>query len=213
VTPEKFIQLWKKNSLSEEAGAQQHFNDLCNLLGVEPPRQSDEYCFEQHLKKMHGGNGFADVWKRGCFAWENKGPDKDLGPALMQLKNYAGALDNPPVLVVCNRERIEIHPCFTGYPSTPRIIQLDDIGQPENLQALRWLFSPEDIHKLRPLKSNAAITAEAAGEFAKVAKAMRGRGLGSQQVAHFLIQCIFCMYAEDEGLKASATTRRSSPPS
>jgi len=200
VTPEKFIQLWKNNSLSEEAGAQQHFNDLCSLLGVEPPRQSDEYCFEQHLKKMHGGKGFADVWKRGCFAWENKGPDKDLGPALMQLKNYAGALENPPVLVVCNRERIEIHPCFTGYPSTPRIIQLDEIGQPENLQALRWLFSPEAIHKLRPLKSNAAITAEAAGEFAKVAKAMRGRGLDSQQVAHFLIQCIFCMYAEDEGL-------------
>lgn len=200
VTPEKFIATWKDNSLTEKGGAQPHFEDLCRLLGVDPPRQYSEYCYEQDLKKMHGGNGFADVWKRGCFAWENKGPDKDLGPALMQLKNYAGALDNPPVLVVCNRERIELHPCFTGYPSTPRIIQLDDIGQPENLQALRWLFSPEDIHKLRPLKSNAAITAEAAGEFAKVAKAMRGRGLDSQQVAHFLIQCIFCMYAEDEGL-------------
>ncbi|MBT1121723.1 class I SAM-dependent DNA methyltransferase [Stutzerimonas nitrititolerans] len=200
VTPEKFIATWKHNSLTEKGGAQPHFEDLCRLLGVDPPRQYSEYCYEQDLKKMHGGNGFADVWKRGCFAWENKGPDKDLGPALMQLKNYAGALDNPPVLVVCNRDRIEIHPCFTGYPSTPRIILLEDIGQPENLQALRWLFSPEDIHRLRPLKSNAAITAEAAGEFAKVAKAMRGRGLDSQQVAHFLIQCIFCMYAEDEGL-------------
>ncbi|MBU2013222.1 MAG: N-6 DNA methylase [Gammaproteobacteria bacterium] len=200
MTPEKFIATWKHNSLTEKGGAQPHFEDLCRLLGVDPPRQYSEYCYEQDLKKMHGGNGFADVWKRGCFAWENKGPDKDLGPALMQLKNYAGALDNPPVLVVCNRERIEIHPCFTGYPSTPRIILLEDIGQPENLQALRWLFSPEDIHRLRPLKSNAAITAEAAGEFAKVAKAMRGRGLDSQQVAHFLIQCIFCMYAEDEGL-------------
>nr|WP_313484990.1 DNA methyltransferase [Stutzerimonas kunmingensis] len=200
MTPEKFIATWKDNSLTEKGGAQPHFEDLCRLLDVDPPRQYREYCYEQDLKKMHGGNGFADVWKRGCFAWENKGPDKDLGPALMQLKNYAGALDNPPVLVVCNRERIEIHPCFTGYPSTPRVILLEDIGQPENLQALRWLFSPEDIHKLRPLKSNAAITAEAAGEFAKVAKAMRGRGLDSQQVAHFLIQCIFCMYAEDEGL-------------
>lgn len=200
VTPEQFIATWKNNSLTEKGGAQPHFEDLCRLLRVEPPRQYGEYCYEQDLRKMHGGNGFADVWKRGCFAWENKGPDKDLGPALMQLKNYAGALDNPPVLVVCNRERIEIHPSFTGYPSTPRIIQLEDIGKPENLQALRWLFSVEDIHRLRPLKSNAAITAEAAGEFAKVAKAMRGRGLDSQLVAHFLIQCIFCMYAEDEGL-------------
>lgn len=200
MTPSEFIATWKNNSLSEKGGAQPHFEDLCRLLDVAPPREYGEYCYEQDLEKMLGGKGFADVWKRGCFAWENKGPDKDLGPALMQLKNYAGALDNPPVLVVCNRERIEIHPCFTGYPSTPRIILLEEIGQPENLQVLSWLFSPESIHKLRPLKSNAAITAEAAGEFAKVAKAMRQRGLDSQQVAHFLIQCIFCMYAEDESL-------------
>lgn len=200
MTPPEFIATWKNNSLSEKGGAQPHFEDLCRLLNVAPPRERGEYCYEQDLEKMLGGKGFADVWKRGCFAWENKGPDKDLGPALMQLKNYAGALDNPPVLVVCNRERIEIHPCFTGYPSTPRIIPLEEIGQPENLRALRCLFSIEDIQKLRPLKSNAAITAEAAGEFAKVAKAMRQRGLDSQQVAHFLIQCIFCMYAEDEGL-------------
>jgi len=206
VTPEKFITTWKDNSLTEKGGAQPHFEDLCRLLGVDPPRIYGEYCYEQDLKKMHGGNGFADVWKRGCFAWENKGPDKNLAPALMQLKNYAGALDNPPVLVVCNRERIEIHPCFTGYPSTPRIIHLEEIGQPHNLQALRWLFSPEDIHKLRPLKSNAAITAEAASEFAKVAKSMRARGLDSQKVAHFLIQCIFCMYAEDEGLLHEGTS-------
>lgn len=200
VTPEQFIATWKNNPLTEKGGAQAHFEDLCSMLGVEPPRLYGEYCYEQDLKKMHGGNGFADVWKRGCFAWENKGPDKDLGPALMQLKNYAGALENPPVLVVCNRERIEIHPCFTGYPSTPRIIQLEDIGQPDNLLTLRWLFSSETIYKLRPLKSNAAITTEAAGQFAVVAENMRNRGVDSQQVAHFLIQCIFCMYAEDEGL-------------
>jgi hypothetical protein len=206
LTPEQFIATWADNSLSEKGGAQPHFEDLCRLLGVDPPRQSGEYCYEQGLEKLLGGKGFADVWKRGCFGWENKGPDKDLAPALMQLKNYAGAMDNPPVLVVCNRERIEIHPCFTGYPSTPRIILLKDIGLPENMQALRCLFSPTDVYKLRPLKSNAAITAEAAGEFAKVAKSMRERGLDSQQVAHFLIQCIFCMYAEDEGLLHSGHT-------
>ena len=200
VTPEQFIATWKDNPLTEKGGAQAHFEDLCTMLKVEPPRLYGEYCYEQDLKKMHGGNGFADVWKRGCFAWENKGPDKDLGPALMQLKNYAGALENPPVLVVCNRERIEIHPCFTGYPSTPFIIQLNVIGQPENLQTLRWLFSSETIHKLRPHKSNSAITTEAAGQFAVVAENMRSRGVDSQKVAHFLIQCIFCMYAEDEGL-------------
>lgn len=206
MTPEQFITTWQNNSLSEKGGAQPHFEDLCKLLGVATPRKAGEYCYEQGLDKTLGGKGFADVWKRGCFAWENKGPTKDLKPALMQLKNYAGALDNPPVLVVCNRERIEIHPCFTGYPSTVRIIPLQDIGKPEYLQALRWLFSEGDVHRLRPVKSNAAITAEAAGEFATVAKSLRDRGIDSQRVAHFLIQCIFCMYAEDEGLLHQGAT-------
>ena len=76
MTPEQFITTWKDNSLSEKGGAQPHFEDLCKLLGVAPPRQAGEYCYEQGLDKILGGKGFADVWKRGCFAWENKGPDK-----------------------------------------------------------------------------------------------------------------------------------------
>lgn len=47
MTPEQFIGLWKDNRLNERAGAQQHFNDLCELLGVEKPRDPDHYCFER----------------------------------------------------------------------------------------------------------------------------------------------------------------------
>lgn len=46
------------------------------------------------------------MWKRGCFGWENKKPGRDLGAALKQLTDYALQLDNPPLLVVCDRERI-----------------------------------------------------------------------------------------------------------
>lgn len=46
-----------------------------------------------------------------------------------------------------------------------------NIGDPANLQLLRWVFTDPD--KLRPLKSNAAITTEAAAQFAKLAKALR----------------------------------------
>jgi hypothetical protein len=54
--------------------------------------------------------------------------------------------------------------------------------------------------KLRPVKSLAAITEEAAGRFGDLAETLRRRGLPAQPVAHFLIQCLFCMFAEDEGL-------------
>lgn len=198
MTPEKFIALWTDNKLTERGGAQGHFDDLCDLLGVEKPRDRDNYCFERGAKKSGGGDGWADVWKRGHFGWENKKPGRDLKTALKQLTDYALELENPPLLVVSDRERIEIHTAFTGYPDEPREIKLADIGKTENLQILRWVFT--DPEKLRPTKSLAAITEEAAGKFGALAEALRQRGEPPDKVAHFLTQCLFCMFAEDEAL-------------
>jgi len=198
MTPAQFIATWKDNKLTERGGAQAHFDDLCELLGVDKPRDAENYCFERGAKKSGGGDGWADVWKRGYFGWENKKPGRDLGAALKQLADYALELENPPLLVVSDRERIEIHTAFTGYPDEPRTIRIEDIGLPENLQTLRWVFT--DPEKLKPIKSLAAITQEAARHFGELAEELRGRGLPPAQVAHFLTQCLFCMFAEDEGL-------------
>ena len=202
MTPERFIATWKNNPLTERAGAQPHFDDLCELLGVDKPRDPDNYCFERGAKKAGGGDGWADVWKRGHFGWENKKPGRDLDTALKQLTDYALQLENPPLLVVCDRERIVIHTAFTGYPDEPCEIRIDDLTDPDKRQLLKWVFT--DPAKLRPEKSTAAITAEAAGKFAELAAALRARGAedknSGQRVAHFLVQCLFCMFAEDEAL-------------
>jgi hypothetical protein len=202
MTPEAFIARWKDNKLTERAGAQGHFDDLCELLGVDKPRDPENYCFERGAKKSAGGadarQGWADVWKRGHFGWENKKPGRDLGAALKQLTDYALQLDNPPLLVVCDRERIVIHTAFTGYPDQAREIRIEQLVEPEARQILKWVFT--DPEKLRPEKSTAAITAHAAGQFAQLAAALRTRGQDGQKVAHFLVQCLFCMFAEDETL-------------
>lgn len=161
MTPENFITTWKGNALTERGGAQGHFDDLCDLLGVDKPRDSENYCFERGAKKAGGGDGWADVWKRGCFGWENKKPGRDLNAALKQLTDYALHLDNPPLLVVSDRERIIIHTAFTGYPDEPREIRIDALADSGVRQLLRWVFL--DPEKLRPEKSTAAITGEAAG--------------------------------------------------
>jgi hypothetical protein len=38
MTAEQFIATWKDNKLTERGGAQAHFDDLCDLLGVDKPR-------------------------------------------------------------------------------------------------------------------------------------------------------------------------------
>jgi hypothetical protein len=55
------------------------------MLGVPTPNDADPtgdtYAFEKGAGKIEGGEGFADVWKRGHFAWEYKGKRKNLHAA------------------------------------------------------------------------------------------------------------------------------------
>ncbi len=198
MTPVDFIGLWKGHEFNEREGAQLHFSHLCRLLGVDEPIKKGEYQFERGAEKSSGGNGWADVWKRGHFAWENKKPGRNLKDALKQLTDYSLQLESPPLLVVCDRERIVIHKAFTGYPDEPETILIEELASEATRQRLRWVWT--DPAKLRPEKSSAAITAEAAKRFAELAEAMRQRGEDHDQVAHFLVQCLFCMFAEDEEL-------------
>ncbi len=198
MTPSDFISKWQNSHLSERAGAQAYFLDLCDLLGVEKPSDPENYCFERGATRTGAGHGWADVWKRNCFAWENKAPGKDLSAALKQLMSYALALDNPPLLVASDRELLQIHTHFTGTPSETHTIRLQDIGTAENLQKLRWLF--REPERFRPAKTTLAVTADAATRVGALALRMAERGENPLTTAHFLIQCVFCMFAEDAGL-------------
>jgi type II restriction/modification system DNA methylase subunit YeeA len=197
--PEEFIARWRHSPLSERQGAQAFFIDLCDMLGVDRPGSDpDNYTFERGASRTGSGNGWADVWKRNCFAWENKGPHGDLSKALKQLMTYALALDNPPLLVVCDREVIESHTHFTGTPSEVHRIALEEIGRPENQQKLRWLFTEPE--RFKPQRTVLDVTASAAGHFAEIAQSLASRGHAPTAVAHFLIQCLFCMFSEDVSL-------------
>lgn len=200
LTPYEFIQKWQGSTLNERQSYQAHFADLCALVGVEPPSpaSADSYCFERGVAKTGSRHGWADVWRRGCFAFEYKAPDRNLDVALKQLMTYALALENPPLLVVCDTQILQIHTHFTNAPSEVHTILLQDIGLPANLDKLRWLFTDPD--KFHPQRTIAQITEQAAGKFADLAQSLNSRNYPPQQVAHFLNQCLFCLFAEDAGL-------------
>ncbi len=203
MTPEELIGHWSPGGggygMSERGGAQPHFIDLCKVLGVEAPNDAENYTFEKGTLKLGEKRGFADVFKRGCFAWEYKAPGGDLNNALRQLKDYANALDNPPLLIVSDRMAFEIHTQFTGRPTETFRFALKDFGKPETREILRRVFTaPESF---QPKRTNRDITEQAAKAFADVAERMRNeRREAPERVAHFLTQCLFCFFAEDVGL-------------
>jgi hypothetical protein len=198
----QFVAKWEKTQLTERSAYQQHFLDLCDLVGHGKPAALDPkgefFTFERGVSKTSGRRGWADVWKRGFFAIEYKGKHKDLDDAYDQLLLYRGSLENPPLLVVCDMDRLIIHTNFTGTIEKVHTIPLVKLPQPENLDILSWMF--HDPEKLRPAVTREAITIQVADRLARIAQAMRARGLDPHGVASFLDRVVFCLFAEDIGL-------------
>jgi hypothetical protein len=203
-TPAEFAAKWRGVTTGERASAQSHFIDLCHMLGQPTPTDVDPtgdwYAFEKGVGKAAGGEGFADVWMRDHFAWEYKGKRKDLAAAYSQLNGYREALGNPPLLVVCDLARFEIHTNFTN--TVPRVYRftLDDLAADpgEPLRILRAVFT--DPESLRPTRLREELTERAAQDFAALATALRARGHHPHAVAHFLDRLLFAMFAEDAGI-------------
>jgi type II restriction/modification system DNA methylase subunit YeeA len=195
----EFISKWEKVDLSERASAQENFLDLCEVFDHPKPAAFDptgeEFTFEKGAAKHRGGDGWADVWKKGFFGWEYKRKKKDLDAAYDQLLLYKDALENPPLLVVSDMDRIIVHTNFTGTKPDTHEISLADLGDSRNLEILRAVFhAPE---KLRPGKTSEAITEEAASKIAELAWTLRERGFDPREVAHFLDRIVFALFAED----------------
>lgn len=202
MTPQQFIAKWRHVELKERSASQSHFNDLCCLLGVDDPVTADPrgdwFTFEKGASKTSGGEGWADVWRKGHFAWEYKGPKKDLDRAFAQLLQYAIALENPPLLIVSDTDRIRIHTNWTNTVQRTYDLTLDDLTDANKRDILRAAFT--DPERLRPTKTRQGLTEDAAGHFARLALRLRERGNDPEAVAHFVNRLIFCMFAEDVGL-------------
>ncbi len=202
LTPQDFVSKWKRVTAREKQIYQEHFIDLCHLVGHQTPNDYDptgrHFGFEMGATKTSGGQGWADVAKLGYFGWEYKGKDYDLDKAYDQLLLYRDALQNPPLLIVSDINNIVIRTNYTNLPTRKITLTLDDLLSPESIKILKTVFfNPE---QLKPQKTVESVTREAAAHFAKLAENLRKYGNNPQEIAHFLIRLLFCLFAEDIGL-------------
>ena len=216
MTPYEFATKWGQAKLNESAGSQEHFIDICRLVGEATPAEDDPigdfFTFEKSLKKETGSAGFADVWRKNCFAWEYKGLHANLNKAYAQLQLYREALGNPPLLVVCDFDRYEVHTNFNN--TVKRIYKFSNADIPFDspvngstltpIQVLRALFV--EPYSLQPGQSQTRLTEEAAERLVTLAEDLRRRNeesrepISDQRIAKFVMQMIFCLFAADVGL-------------
>jgi hypothetical protein len=198
MSPEEFIATWRGTTRTERSAAQEHFLGLCELLGVPKPAEVDrhgtDYTFEKSTRKIGDTAGFADVWKRHCFAWEYKGKRRNLVEAYAQLKQYADALENPPLLIVSDMQEIRVHTNFTNAIAQQHVIPLAELRSVEARDLLRNCFLHHE--RLQPTATRESVTAQAAAKFANIAVLLR-RQYDERRVAHFINKLVFCLFAED----------------
>jgi restriction-modification enzyme MmeI-like protein len=238
MTPAEFKRKWARYSGKETSAYQEHFNDLCTLLGQPTPATADptgteSFCFQKRVVKdaelfaleepgriaeqpeTDRERGFADVWKRGAFAWEYKGKKKNLDAAYQQLLRYRESLLNPPLLVVCDFDRYIIRTNFNGTVQETHEFRNTNIDDPQILRLLRAVFTDPEF--LKPQRTTDEVTEKLAQQIGEVPRSLQGRESielidarsrrelavaqrKNLRIARFLNRIVFCFFAEDTGL-------------
>ncbi len=224
-----FIERWQHNDGTEQANSQLFLTELCELLTLPKPdpatidTENNAYVFERRVDIQHPNGetkrGRIDLYKRGCFVLESKqthlsldssGWDKAMLRAHSQADNYIRALPadegRPPFLIVIDVGRsIELYAEFSQSGATyvpfpdPRNfrIKLEDLAKADIQERLKKVW--QEPLSLDPSRQSARITREIANQLAELAKALEQKH-SAQSVAHFLMRCLFTMFAEDVGL-------------
>jgi hypothetical protein len=187
------IDLYKKNSFVLEAkqsrikGGKKEIKGQNDLFSAEAPE--------------------ASLGRRGADrAW-----DVLMLNAKRQAEDYARALPAshgwPPFILICDVGHcIEVYADFSGqgknytqFPDRQTFrIYLEDLRIDDVRERLRkiWL----DPASLDPAQQSAKVTRDIAKRLAQVSLALEKKNYPAQDVAMFLMRCLFTMFAEDVGL-------------
>ncbi|MER8486046.1 hypothetical protein NKH12_26875 [Mesorhizobium sp. M1322] len=139
-----------------------------------------------------------------------RGWDVMMQNARKQAEEYVYLLDAshpaPPFIIACDvGNAFEIFADFSGtgraysqFPDRKGFrVYLDDLRHKETRELFARIWT--DPRSLDPAKESARVTREIAKRLAEVSKALE-KNHPAEEVAHFLMRCIFTMFAEDVDL-------------
>jgi len=156
---------------------------------------------QEAQRRRRAGHG-----QRGTRAYDDA-MIRARGQAEQYARNLPPEEGRPPFLMVIDiGHSIELYAEFTQTggvytafpdPLTHRI-KLADLADPEIRERLRLVWT--DPQALDPAKRSAKVTREIAAKLAELAKSLEAAQHDPEDVAQFLMRCLFTMFAEDVGL-------------
>ena len=184
---------WRRSSRDKKGGAKEIAGQAQLFAAAEPARR--------------GVRGAAKAW------------DVLMLNARRQAEGYARALPVehgwPPFILVCDVGHfIEVYADFSGqgknyaqFPDRQSFrVYLEDVRDATVRQRLVSIWS--NPTSLDPARVSARVTRAIAERLAAVSKALEGAAHTPEEVAMFLMRCLFTMFAEDVGLLPKASFRQ-----
>ncbi len=223
-TIRELAERWAGPPVTERAAFHGWLLEFCDSLGVDRPTPpTDAYTFELHVKPVdklgNTGDGYIDLWKAGHFALEAKATgvaeenDQPLRKAFGQVRNYVShvkgtlppflmVVDVPRTLIVWDRWSGE----YGGFPAGRRIPLGTLHERPDDIRLLQDIWANPAARDPRGRAQQ--VSREIAAKLAELSAAFSGRGHDPEQVARFLIRCVFCFFAEDVDLLPKGLFKR-----
>lgn len=207
---------WADADPAERANAQLYLTELCDALELERPRPAGAtYRFEYPVKVVTRDGAettnFIDLYKQDHFVLEAKHEEVQarddvlLRKAFGQARTYASYVPGnpPPYLLVVDVGRRALvwdrwSGDYGGFNAAKRIDLRTLADRGEDVALLRAIWS--NPRERDPRRHAAAVTEEIASQLAELAASLEARGHSQEDVARFLMRCVFTMFAEDVGL-------------
>ena len=180
----------------EDAEAKTFWDEFFKVFGI---KRRTVASFEEPVKNLSGQWGFIDLFWKGVLLVEHKSRGKSLDKAEAQAMDYIQALKNegrdveiPRYVIVSDFARValhdleedatveftldEFHRCVDNFAFIPGYKQHKlDVEDPVNIRAVELLGELHD--------------------------ALKDGGYSGHDLERFLVRVLFCLFAEDTGLR------------
>ncbi len=204
---------WTGAVVTERSAFQTWMLAFCDALGVpgpNPPSADHQFELPVSVVERDGREttNFIDYWKAGHCALEAKATDvpetndQPLRKAFGQVRNYVSHVKGPlpPFLMVVDVPRTLIvwdrwSGQYGGFPAGRRIPLATLHQRPEDISLLQDILANPAARD--PRGKAQAVSREIAAKLAELSAAFEDRGHDPEQVARFLMRCVFCFFAED----------------
>ena len=192
----RFAADWEPYAGTEKGEAQTYLNELLACFGKDRRQVASFEHFE-------AGTGFFDMLWPGVCLWEMKAPSERAHLAKHRVQaldrywpqtgNEQKGIPKAQYVVLCSFNRFEIWE--PGRFNEPRTA-FDLVDLPDRFESLLFLLGDEPLFDA----NKAAVTVEAVGKLEQLLSSLeRRREGGPDERQLFILQVVWCMFAEDLG--------------